>query len=313
MLSDFRPADTPRLVELLQENFPEEEELYGMRPEALVRIIHRIYRWDVRFALVFMHTIGRPVFRFFTVEVDRRIVATTLVSYGRRASYLAMVMVDPAYRRRGYARQLLHASIDSTRRARRPYVALDVLENNTTARRLYESEGFLPLRPMSILVWTPPSDRRDPTARADPGIRPFRRSDAAPLVTIVNRSTPPEVAEVLPASARTLNPSGQLAALLASKTKVWVLDEGAGPVALVFGTLSEGSDAGHLSNPIVADTANPVRVAALLSTALDWLTAGGAKRVVTQVPLSNRTGLAALEGGGFQVVRELRTLYRPAS
>ncbi len=313
MLSEFRPADTPRLVELLQENFPEEEELYGMYPDVLVRVIHRIYRWDVLLALGFLRAIGRPVYRFFTVEADRTIVATTLLSYGRRAGYISMVMVDPAYRRRGYARQLLHASIDASRRARRPYVALDVLEDNSTARRLYESEGFLPLRAVSLRVWTPQSDCRDRTARADPGIRPFRRSDAAPLVRILQQSTPPEVAEVLPVGPRALNPSGQLAGLLASKTKVWVLDEGAGPVAHVFGTVSDGSDAGHLSSPVVAENADPVRVAALLSTALDWITAGGAKRVVTQVPLSHRAGIAALEGGGFRVARELRTLYRPTA
>lgn len=313
MLSTFRPADAPRLFELLQENFPEEEALFGMRPEAFARVVHRIYRWDVRILLGFFRAIGRPVFRFFTVEVDRRIVATTILSYGSRAGYLSMVMVDSEYRRRGYARQLVRVSIDAARRARRPYVALDVLETNASARQLYDREGFRFLRQVALLLWTPETDRRDRAARPDPGIRPFRRSDAAPLVAIMQRTTPPEVAEVLPVHPRALNPSGQLDAVLASQTKVWVLDDGTGPAAHVFATVSDVTDSGHLSGPVVSENADPVRVAALISTAIDWLIASGAKRIVTQVPLAHRAALAALEGGGFRVAQELRTLYRSTS
>lgn len=313
MLSKFRPADAPRLFELLQQSFPEEEGLYGMRPAAFAQVVRRIYRWDLRLVLGFLRAIGRPTFRFFTIEVGSSVVATTLLSFGARAGYISMVMVDPAHRRRGYARQLLHASTQAALRAHRPYVALDVLEKNAPARELYDREGFRPLRPASILVWTPQTDRRDRPTRPDPGIRPFRKTDATPLVAIMERITPPKVAEVLPVHSRALNPSGQLDAILASKTKIWVLDEGAGPVAHVFATISEVMDSGHLSGPVVSDGADMSRVSNLVSTALDWLTAEGATRVVSQLPLANRAGLAALEGDGFQVAQELRTLYRPSS
>ena len=313
MLSEFRPAGAPRLFELLQQNFPEEEGLYGMRPEAFAQVVRRIYRWDVRFALGFLRLIGRPTFRFFTIEVGPTIAATTILSFGRKAGYISMVMVDPAYRRRGYARRLLHASSDAALRAGRPYVALDVLETNTTARELYDSEGFRPLRPAAILLWSPETDRRDRPTRADPGIRPFRKSDTAPLVAILEQATPPAVAEVLPVNPRALNPSGQLDAVLASKTMIWVLDEGSGPVAHVFATVSDVMDSGHLSGPVVSEAADMSRASNLISTALDWLTAQGATRVVTQVPLANRAGLSVLEGGGFRIAHELRTLYRPSS
>lgn len=313
MLSEFRPADAPRLFELLQENFPEEEALYGMRPEAFAKVVRRIYRWDTRLVLGFLRRIGRPTFRFFTIEAGSTIVASTILSFGRKAGYISMVMVDPAYRRRGYARQLLHASAEAARRCGRPYVALDVLEKNATARELYDSEGYLPLRPAAVLVWTPETDRRDRPTRVDPGIRPFQKSDAAALVAVLERATPPEVAEVLPVNPRALNPSGQLDAILTSKTMVWVLDEGSGPVAHVLATVSDVMDSGHLSGPVVSEGADMNRVSNLISTALDWLTAEGATRVVAQLPLAHRAGLAALEGGGFRVAHELRTLYRSSS
>ncbi|MGI0068468.1 MAG: GNAT family N-acetyltransferase, partial [Thermoplasmata archaeon] len=107
MIREFRPSESERLFELLKENFPEEEALYGTQPGAWNRIVRRIYRWDVRFVVGLARTLGRPIFRFFTVEVDGRIVATTIVSFAQRSGYVSMVMVDKPFRGKGYARALM--------------------------------------------------------------------------------------------------------------------------------------------------------------------------------------------------------------
>ncbi len=50
--------------------------------------------------------------------------------------------VAPEWRRRGLARDLLHAAIAALRRREATEVYLEVRESNAAARRLYEAEGF---------------------------------------------------------------------------------------------------------------------------------------------------------------------------
>jgi ribosomal-protein-alanine N-acetyltransferase len=58
---------------------------------------------------------------------------------------IANLAVDPACRRQGVGRALLHALFDFARRQQLLFLTLEVRPSNQAARALYASEGFLPV------------------------------------------------------------------------------------------------------------------------------------------------------------------------
>ena len=315
MIREFRRAESARLYALLRENFPAEEALYGTRPESWDRIVRRIYRADTRIVLGLLRLVGRPVYRFFVVEADGTMVATSLVSFAARAGYISMVMVDAPYRGRGYARRLLARCAAATRAVGRPYIALDVLRDNAPAIALYRSEGFLPLREMGF--YSLPLDPPPAPARAAPAgasvIRPFRSTDHTPLWNGAAAAIPPRVAEVLPLPRRALSGAFNLGRILSSRSETWVLEERGAPVGWLSATVSDVMEASGLAAPIVLEGASPEGVRALVGTAIEWARAQGAPRMVSEVSADNLRAVAALEGAGFAVAHRVQTLYRPVA
>jgi ribosomal protein S18 acetylase RimI-like enzyme len=306
MIRDLRKSDAPELLRFLRDYFPEEQAILGFRPEGFYQVVARVFRWDLRFVLALLRLFGRQVFRFFVVEEGGHVVATTLVSFPQKAGYVSSVAVDPAFRRKGFAKALLEAARTSTAAAGRTYIVLDVLANNAPARALYESIGYRPLRENRIMVCEPGPAAPEPPA---PGLRPFRRPDARALTEIARRAMPAEVTEVLPFHESYFR-SGAVDRALASESARWVVDVGRGPEAYIEATRSPAMDAANVSPPIVSETADPGAVAAMVRTAVAWCSARHASRVVTQVPIANARGKAALEGGGFHEALSVFTLYR---
>jgi ribosomal protein S18 acetylase RimI-like enzyme len=310
MLRDLRAADSPRLLELLQREFPEEERLLGTRPEGFERIFRRAFRWDTRLLLGLARAFGRPLFQFLVIEADGRLVGTTLVSFPPRAGYLSMVVVDPAYRRRGYAKRLLEGARATAARRGRPFVALDVLAENTPARTLYEAAGYRRLRSAAFLAHDRPAELVGPLP-LPAAIRPFRRSDARPIAVIALRQMPPEVAAALPARPSQFAGHRFVSNLLGEETAAWVVDRGAGPEAHVAASVSPATEAAHLSAPVVGESVDPSLAATLVRSAAAWAAARHPPRLVAQVTEENRRGRTALEEVGFREALALLTLSRP--
>lgn len=311
-IRDLRAADVPQLLTLLRTQFPEEEALLGTRPEGFERIARRVFRWDARFVLGIFRRFGRPLFRFFVVEEDGRLAATTLLTFASRAGYLSMVVVDPAYRRRGFARALLEAARQATIARGRPYLALDVLASNAPARTLYDSVGYRPLRSVTFYV----RDRLDassPGTPRVPGLRPFRKTDAPRLAEIARQETPSEVESVLPTSTRAITGSAWVGQMLETDRAAWVVDEGSGPVAWVGASVPKATEAGHLDAPIIGPSVAPETALGLVEFALAWCAAHHVPRVVATVAAENRRGGAAVTAAGFRDAIPLWTLYRTSA
>jgi [ribosomal protein S18]-alanine N-acetyltransferase len=311
MIRDLRRADAAEVYRLMKDNFPEEEALLGTDPEGFLKVVRRVYRWDTQLLIRLAALFGRPVYRFLAVEEDGHIVGTTIVTFPERSGYVSSVAVDPAYRRRGLARALLERSREIAARAGKRYVALDVLAHNTPARTLYERIGYRPLRETSMMAREPGVSLGGQTS--SPSIRPFRKSDARPLVELARRSTPPEVEEVLPMRESYLAPATFVARILESESAAWVVDRGHGPEAHVGASRSAFGATAHLSSPIVSESLDDATTAELLRTAIRWSLAPGPRRVLTQVPVANERSRSALRAQGFQDALSLWTLYRPAA
>ena len=309
ILRELRAKDATDLLEFLQRYFPEEEALLGTRPEGFRKVVRRIFRWDARLVLGVLRSIGRPIFRFFVIEDGGRLVATTLLTYSANAGYVSMVVVDPAYRRRGLARDLLERARAASRKRGKRFVALDVLEANTPARALYERIGYRRLRTTAYFVHDRPQAMRPPPSSV-PGLRAFDRRDARALAGLAREGRPPALNEVLPTTARELTGSAWEGEVLASELAAWVLDTGAGAVAWVSAAVSEATEAGHLSCPILGSRVSAEAAADLVRTAGAWCAERRVPRVMTMVPEENVRAREALEAVGFRHAIPVLTLYR---
>jgi GNAT superfamily N-acetyltransferase len=77
----------------------------------------------------------------FAAWLDGRIVATTTTtSYGQDLAWIGMVLVDPAYRRRGIATRLMRAALDYLRGLKVATVKLDA---TPAGQPVYEALGFV--------------------------------------------------------------------------------------------------------------------------------------------------------------------------
>lgn len=307
MIRELRKSDGPRIFEMLKVGFPEEEALVGTDPEGFERVMRRVFRWDMQFLLRLLKLFGRPTFQFFVIDEDGKVVATTILSFPENAGYVSMVMVDAAYRRRGYAQALVEHARVAAQRAGRKYMVLGVLSQNVPARALYEKIGYRPLHAGALLVREGPP----PSGGTSPSVRPFQSRDANALEAVARRLTPPEVDEVLPVRASAIRGTRFADRVLESITAAWVIDRGHGPEAHLSATVGSVTRAGHLSNPIISGAVPVADVAALVSSAIDWCAAHGSSRLAAHVPQSNARGRAALVEGGFHEALTDWTLYRP--
>jgi len=309
MLRDLRRADGPTLMDVMERGFPEESALLGNRREEFEKTFRRIFRWDSRLFLFLLEVFGHPIVRALVVEADGRLVATTFVTFPAGAAYVSNVVVDTGYRRRGYARQMLAEALASARRAKREYIALDVLESNTGARALYDSLGYRPLHSRVHLLHDA-TRQFTPAPGPNPSIRPMQRSDVPTLVETLRRQTPPEVEKVLPTRRERFVMSRIARRMLASEQAAWVVDRGHGPEGHIAAAVSKASEAGHLTAPVLAESLDDRLAVDLVATATAWCAARGVPRILTMVSDHNPRGRSALETVGFHDARPLWTLYR---
>jgi ribosomal protein S18 acetylase RimI-like enzyme len=309
MLRSFRSSDLPAYFQLMVSEFPQETALLGWRYEPFAKIIRRLDRWDFRFILGLMKAIGRPLFLVWVVEADGKLVASTIESFGPVSAYVASVVVDPNFRRRGYAKLILAACHEKARRAKKRFVALDVLDDNAGAMALYTSLGYVQVGHATHFV------RRSGTPPPAPPPSSHRREsvpkDGPALAAIVGSFLPASLAAVQPVRPKDFALAPALVRALDSKTAAWTLDGGSGPVAWVRASVSPAMEAGHVTAPVVDASADPAEVRGLMDTAVRWAIDQGALRLLCEVVDENVRGADALRNAGFEVAYGSRTLARP--
>ncbi len=307
MLRDLGPRDAHRLFELTRVSFPEESALLGFRPEAMEKVLHRIFRPHIRLVLALARLAGRPVFRYFIIEEQGRLVAGTLLTFSARAGYVSNVSVDPGWRRRGFARRLLLRAQEETGRRHRRYVVLDVLSTNAPAIALYRSLGYRDLRTMHL--WS--RDLAAENGAAPPASRPYRPSDLPALLAAARAEVPAEVEEVLPTGEGEFGATSFVDALLAARSYVRTVEIDGRPAAYLHLSASETQTSGSL-RLVVAPSVPPGRLKPAIEEGLAWARGAGARRIVAHLPDYKLAAAAALRDAGFVPVYELETLVRPA-
>jgi ribosomal protein S18 acetylase RimI-like enzyme len=126
---------------------------------------------------------------FVWIESGRVVgnVTITPASYGD-GWVIANVAVYPEYRRRGIARQLMHAALDQVAQ-QGTFATLQVDADNTPARHLYETLGFQTQR--LFTRWRRAGYHRPPLARpGQPPIQRLTRREADRLYALAERVRP---------------------------------------------------------------------------------------------------------------------------
>jgi GNAT superfamily N-acetyltransferase len=300
MLRQFRRGDTEALFQLLQRHFPEENTLLGFRPEAFQQVVRRIFRWDMRLLFAAADLVRRPFAKFFVIDVDGQLAATTLLTFTPNAGYVSMVMVDDPFRRRGYAKQLLAAAAQETRRAGRSWVVLDVLSHNAPARQLYDSAGYRTIQKTTFQsVDIPGPAPVGPESPLPAGVRPFAKPDAKALTALAHAERPAEFSRAMPANPRQFSVSPLVAMGLRSETVAWVIDRGRGPEGFIRATTSPATESGNLTAPLIGPDVPPELAGRMVQYATEWIRRRGPTRIATEVPESAVRGIAALASVGF--------------
>jgi len=83
------------------------------------------------------------------IYVEDQIVGFALLSVDGTDGWIAGACIDPKYRRKGLFTALMRIELDVARRAGLKRIYLEVLEQNH-ALKIYESVGFVRLRPLNI-------------------------------------------------------------------------------------------------------------------------------------------------------------------
>ncbi len=312
MLRQFRRHDVDQLYPLLQRHFPGENQLLGFRPEAFHKIVRKIFRPHIQFMMAIADLIRRPFAKFFVIEADGHLAATTLLTFTPTTGYVSMVMVDDPYRRRGYAKKLLETAARETRRAGRSWVVLDVLSDNAPAKHLYDEIGYRTLATMTFqtvdFAETVPTG---PAPPLPPGIRPLAKSDGDRLTQISDDERPAEYRKILPAYPRQFFVSPFVAMGLESDTEAWVIDRGRGAEGFVRATTSPATEAGNLTAPLIGPDVPPELATQLVKYATDWVRRRKVTRVATEIPEHAVRGIAALASVGFTSKLHAETMALP--
>ncbi len=141
IVREVRRRERDRYIELIAAQASDEDRSLHLL-DSSVREIRGAFGW-VPFALLRLFAIlHRSPVHLLVAEEGGKLVGTTVAIFRPPGTYVAAVGVDPGYRRRGIATQLLARAELLSRERRIPFLVLDVYSSNSTARRLYAREGW---------------------------------------------------------------------------------------------------------------------------------------------------------------------------
>ncbi len=219
----------------------------------------------------------------FVAEHEGRVVGTvTTIDYGGRVSWIAMVLVDSAMRRRGIGRRLLQTAIDSL--AHCESIKLDA---TPAGKRLYDTLGFKDEYQLSRMAVAAMPEVTPVNAR-------IRAADEADLPAL----------RALDAAAFGVERPEVLAGLMAMAPEYAVVSEDRGGGVTGFALGRHGRNREQIGPVVACDETTVQGLAVALFAKLR-----GAP-VLIDVPQRHTAWLAWLRGLGFAQERTFVRMYR---
>lgn len=298
-LREYRKGDSAGVADLWRRNPSKEFPLLGLDPDAVGGVLRQTERLGIRFLVRLARWFGRPIFVMEIVDVDGRVMGTTMLNFTREAGYVSGVVVDSTLRRQGHGQEMLRACDVVCQRYRRSYVVLDVLSENAPALRLYDRWGYQRLRENFWLSRAVGPEAPLPPLSRTTRVRPFRRSDGARLAEIDNAQMPPAVRSIVPRHPAEFRVPAIARSILQSETESWVAEVDGLPAGFLRATVSHLMEAANLSSPLFRADVTPSVARDLLVTALRWIEGQRSPRVLTELPEHRAAVRPLLDSLGF--------------
>jgi ribosomal protein S18 acetylase RimI-like enzyme len=306
--SGLRPisssSDIVSVAMLVEQAFADDMDASGRRAMREMRWLGTWFGW-----LDFFATPGQGALPGFVWIEAGRIVGNVTVrrlsSFGH-GWMIGNVAVDPVWRRRGIARQLMQAAIDLAREQDGDWISLQVRSDNTGARDLYRSLGFEEVGETIYFDRAQFDPISAPPQPVEGRLRAARPYDADRIYTLAQAGVPDSArwAEPIYRSSFDLGIERRLTNRLTRTRQVWrVIEVGdqlwGAALAEVSGWTKQGklflwaapSRSGRIEQVLVDS------VLAEVSTPIRQMTA--------HVPGSHVASRVALATRGFQQVRAL--------
>jgi ribosomal protein S18 acetylase RimI-like enzyme len=306
--SGLRPISSSRdivsVASLVERAFADDMDASGRKAMREMRWLGTWFGW-----LDFFATPGQGALPGFVWIEAGRIVGNVTVrrlsSFGH-GWMIGNVAVDAAWRRRGIARQLMHAAIDLAREQDADWISLQVRSDNTNARNLYRSLGFEDVGETVHFERARFDPISAPPQPIEGRLRPARPYDADRVFTLAQASVPDSVhwAEPIYRGSFDLGVERRLTNWLTNTQQTWrVIEVGDQLWGAALAEVNRWSQRGKVCLWVVPDRSGRIEpvlidsVLAEINTPVQQLTA--------RVPGSHVAGRVALATRGFQQVRAL--------
>jgi ribosomal protein S18 acetylase RimI-like enzyme len=292
----FRRTDAPAYSRWIVDEFPRERDAVRYTAQSMEGLMERTYTPGIQFIVKFLRLFRIPIYNLYFAEWEGQPAGMAFLGYGKRAGYIASVVTEPKFRGRGVASAIIARAHADLRRYGRGFAVLEVLLDNEGARRLYRKLGYSQIRTGETYIGP---ERTDPESLAVPRIRPFRKSDVAPLTALATPLTPAAVREAQPIGKSTFAQATGWAAFEGKGSAGWVIEADGAPAGFFRTTFGTLTPVGHLSTPFFGPRLTEEDRRAAIRFAAATLGRQGAHQVVCEVPDDLPDSRRAVEAEGF--------------
>lgn len=306
--SGLRPISSTRdmvsVAQLVEQAFADDIDASGRTAMREMRVMGSLFGW-----MDFFSPPGQGMLPGFVWVEAGRIVGNVTVrrlsSFGH-GWMIGNVAVDPTWRRRGLARNLMHAAIDLARDQDADWISLQVRSDNVGAHALYRALGFQDTGE-TIYFDRSQFDRIAPPGQPIEGhLRAARPSDTDRIFTLAQASVPDSLrwAEPVYRSSFDLGVERRFSNWLTNSQQVWrVIEVGDQLWGAALAEVNRWSQQGKLFVWVV-----PARSGRIEQRLIDSVLAEIAtpvQRMTARLPGQHVAGRVALATRGFQQVRAL--------
>lgn len=138
MIKPLEPADLPRAAEVIRASFATVAEEFGLTEQNCPR--HTAFAATAERLEGFLAA-GALMYGFF--EEERLVGYVSLTRNGRREFEIHNLAVLPAYRHKGYGKQLLNFCKETVGERKGKRIVLGIIEENTVLKDWYAVNGFV--------------------------------------------------------------------------------------------------------------------------------------------------------------------------
>ncbi len=293
-IRDLRPRDVRPLLEISEEAFSIERQMFGGNPPGLARQIRLM-------ALLYplQRRLPRPTAIALIGLVGGAPVGAVVVDPMKPSWYVNTMMVARDHRQRGYARALMEALQARATRSGARWLLLHVRDNNAPAHKLYESLGFHEFERRHEMLLANPGPVNSSPLPEGYVLVPRKRYDRRALA-VRDASREPEAARLEPPSR---HPGIVMRALGAfsppADSDYQCIICGGGWVGLWDYVQSSATASVRLTVQLVPEHRGQGLERPLLERAIVRAGQSGADRLTISVGSTNRTLLAACDEVGF--------------